>query len=50
ILIGAYNWIYGWQDTLVRRIDAWAVRPLMSRDREAEANALRDDRRHLTAV
>ncbi|NIR44558.1 MAG: hypothetical protein GWN99_09715 [Gemmatimonadetes bacterium] len=49
-LIGAYNWIYGWQDVLVRRIDAWAVRPLVSRDRETDADALRDDPRHLTAV
>jgi phosphatidylglycerophosphate synthase len=50
LLIRAYNWIYGWQDALVRRLDSWAVRPLESRGREEEANALRDDRRALTAV
>lgn len=50
LLIRAYKWIYGWQDELVQRIDAWAVRPLESRGREEEANALRDDHRHLTAV
>lgn len=50
LLIRAYSWIYGWQDRLVRRIDAWAVRPLESRGREEEAEALRSDHRHLTAV
>lgn len=49
-LIGAYNWIYGWQDVLVQRIDAWAVRPLTASGREEEADTLRDDRVVLTAV
>ncbi len=49
-LIAAYNWIYGWQDTLVHKIDAWAVRPLSSIDRQEEADALRDDHRLLTAM
>lgn len=50
LLINAYGWIYGWQDRVVQRIDAWAVRPLESRGREDEADALRSDHRHLTAV
>ncbi len=50
LLIGAYGWIYGWQDRLVQRIDGWAVRPLESRGRDDEADALRSDHRHLTAV
>jgi hypothetical protein len=49
-LIVAYNWIYGWQDVLVQRIDAWAVRPLTASGREEEADALRDDQVLLTAV
>lgn len=50
LLIGAYGWIYGWQDRLVQRIDGWALRPLESRGREDEADALRSDHRHLTAL
>ncbi|MGK7311524.1 MAG: CDP-alcohol phosphatidyltransferase family protein [Candidatus Longimicrobiales bacterium M2_2A_002] len=50
LLLGAYDWIYGWQDRLVQRIDGWAVRPLESRGRDEEADALRSDHRHLTAV
>lgn len=50
LLIRAYNWIYGWQDVLVQRIDAWAVRPLTVSGREQEADTLRDDRVLLTAV
>ena len=49
-LIVAYNWIYGWQDVLVQRIDAWAVRPLTASGRDEEADALRDDQVLLTAV
>jgi phosphatidylglycerophosphate synthase len=49
-LITAYNWIYGWQDALVQKLDAWAVRPLTAIDRMEEADALRDNRRLLTAV
>jgi|GEM_PF-45859 len=49
-LIVAYNWIYGWQDVLVQRIDAWAVRSLTADGRQKEADALRDDRVLLTAV
>jgi phosphatidylglycerophosphate synthase len=49
-LIKAYNWIYGWQDVLVHRLDAWAVRPLTRIGREEEADTLRDDRRLLTEV
>lgn len=50
LLLQAYGWIYGWQDELVQRIDAWAVRPLASQGREEEADALRSDHRHMTAV
>ena len=50
VLIRAYNWIYGWQDALVQRVDDWAVRPLILAGRSDEADALRDDRRFLTAV
>ncbi|UCC84866.1 MAG: CDP-alcohol phosphatidyltransferase family protein [Gemmatimonadota bacterium] len=49
-LIGAYNWIYGWQDVLVQRIDRWTAAPLMSVGREETAEALRDDRRLLTVL
>lgn len=49
-LIGAYNWIYGWQDVLVQRLDRWAAAPLVARDREETADALRDDRRLLTVL
>ncbi len=49
-LIVAYNWIYGWQDVLVQRIDAWAVRPLTASGRDEEADALRDDQVLLTAL
>jgi phosphatidylglycerophosphate synthase len=49
-LIAAYNWIYGWQDALVQRIDRWAATPLMAVGREETADALRDDRRLLTVV
>jgi phosphatidylglycerophosphate synthase len=50
VLIAAYNWIYGWQDLVVHRIDEWAVRPLTSEGPGEEEDALRDDRRFLTAV
>ncbi len=50
LLIQCYNWIYGWQDTLVRRIDAWAAAPLSDAGRRAEAETLRDDRALLTAI
>lgn len=50
LLIGAYGKIYGWQDRLVHRIDEWAVRPLESRGRREEADALRSDHRHMIAV
>lgn len=49
-LIQAYNWIYGWQDVLVHRIDAWAVRPLMASGQEEVADELRDARPLLIAV
>lgn len=49
-LIWAYNWIYGWQDVLVRRIDHWAAAPLVAGGREETAEALRDDRRLLTVL
>lgn len=49
-LIAAYNWIYGWQDALVRRIDAWAVSPLTNAGHDDRADELRDDRVLLTAV
>jgi phosphatidylglycerophosphate synthase len=49
-LIGAYNWIYGWQDVLVQRIDRWAAAPLAAVGREETADALRDDRRLLTVL
>lgn len=49
-LIGAYNWIYGWQDVLVHRIDRWAVAPLVESGREDRADELRDNRRLLTAL
>jgi len=49
-LIAAYNWIYGWQDVLVQRIDRWAAAPLVSRDCRDAAEALRDDRRLLTVL
>jgi phosphatidylglycerophosphate synthase len=49
-LIGAYNWIYGWQDVLVQRIDRWAAAPLVVRDRDETAEDLRDDRRLLTVL
>jgi phosphatidylglycerophosphate synthase len=49
-LLAAYNWIYGWQDRLVQRIDAWAARPLTAAGRGEEADRLRDDHRLLTAV
>lgn len=49
-LIGAYNVIYGWQDSLVRRLDAWAAAPLREAGAVEVAERLRDDRRLLTAV
>jgi phosphatidylglycerophosphate synthase len=49
-LIRAYNWIYGWQDVLVHRLDGWAAEPLSAQGRQKEADALRDDRGLLTAV
>ncbi len=49
-LIWAYNWIYGWQDRLVQRVDAWAAAPLVRARRTDQADALRDDRRLLTAI
>jgi len=50
VLIGTYNWIYGWQDVLVQRIDGWAAAPLRRSGRVDDAAAMRDDRRLLTAV
>jgi len=50
VLIGIYNWIYGWQDLLVQRIDRWAAAPLRRSGRADDAAALRDDGRLLTAV
>ncbi|MGD2215700.1 MAG: CDP-alcohol phosphatidyltransferase family protein, partial [Gemmatimonadales bacterium] len=49
-LIAAYNWIYGWQDVLVQRIDRWAAAPLVARGDEETAEGLRDDRRLLTVL
>jgi phosphatidylglycerophosphate synthase len=49
-LIAAYNWIYGWQDVLVQRIDRWAAAPLVACGREETAETLRDDRRLLTVL
>jgi hypothetical protein len=49
-LIVAYNAIYGWQDVLVRRMDAWAAAPLRKVGRPDQADRMRDDRRLLTAV
>lgn len=49
-LITAYNVIYGWQDRLVQRVDAWAARPLTAIGRQEEADRLRDDHRLLTAI
>ena len=49
-LIEAYNWIYGWQDALVQRLDRWAAAPLVACGREETAEALRDDRGLLTAL
>lgn len=50
LLIWCYNWIYGWQDVVVRRIDAWAAAPMRDAGRADEAEALRDDRALLTAI
>lgn len=50
LLISSYNVIYGWQDWLVRRIDAWSAAPLTDVGRVAEAEKLRDDRLLLTAI
>jgi phosphatidylglycerophosphate synthase len=49
-MIGAYNWIYGWQDVLVQRIDRWAAAPLAACGRDEVADLLRDDRRLLTVL
>ncbi len=49
-LIWAYNWIYGWQDILVQRIDRWAAAPLVATGGEETVEALRDDRRLLTVL
>jgi phosphatidylglycerophosphate synthase len=49
-LIAAYNWIYGWQDVLVQRIDRWAAAPLAARGQAEVAELLRDDRRLLTVL
>ncbi len=49
-LIHVYNWIYGWQDVLVQRIDRWAAGPLLRCGRGDTAGALRDDRGLLTAA
>jgi phosphatidylglycerophosphate synthase len=49
-LMWAYNWIYGWQDRLVQRVDAWAAAPLVLSGRAEEADALRDERQLLTAT
>ncbi len=49
-LIGAYNWIYGWQDVLVQRVDRWAAAPLVACGEEEKAEALRDDRGLLTVL
>jgi hypothetical protein len=50
VLIWAYNWIYGWQDRLVQRIDRWAAAPLLRVGRDDIAAALRDDSHLMTAV
>ena len=50
VLIGSYNWIYGWQDRLVRRIDEWAAFPLTSVGRGDEAETMRDEASLLTAI
>jgi phosphatidylglycerophosphate synthase len=50
LLIRCYNWIYGWQDAVVQRIDAWSAAPLRDAGRREEAERLRDDRALLTAV
>lgn len=50
LLLHGYNWVYGWQDRLVRRIDAWSAAPLIEQGRRAEAERLRDDRTLMTAI
>jgi len=50
LLIRCYNWIYGWQDRVVRRIDAWSAAPLRAAGRQEDAEVLRDDRALLTAI
>lgn len=50
VLIRSYNWIYGWQDRLVQRLDAWSAAPLTDVGRIVEAEQLRDDRSLLTAI
>jgi phosphatidylglycerophosphate synthase len=50
LLIWCYNWIYGWQDVFVRRLDAWSAAPLREAGRGDEAERLRDDRALLTAI
>ncbi|MGD8866641.1 MAG: CDP-alcohol phosphatidyltransferase family protein [Gemmatimonadales bacterium] len=50
LLLHGYNWVYGWQDRLVQRIDAWSAAPLMEQGRRAEAERLRDDRTLMTAI
>lgn len=49
-LLRAYEWVYGWQDELVQRIDRWAAAPLVATGRRDLAQALRDDRSLLTAA
>jgi phosphatidylglycerophosphate synthase len=50
LLILCYNWIYGWQDRVVWRIDAWSAAPLRAVGRHVDAEVLRDDRALLTAI
>lgn len=50
LLIGFYNQVYGWQDALVRGLDAWSARPLIDAGQVERAAQLRADPRLLTAV
>jgi len=49
LLIVTYNWIYGWQDRLVQRVDRWTAEPLLP-EQTNEAAAMRDDVKLLTVV
>lgn len=50
LLLAGYRVIYGWQDSVVGRLDDWAARPLAAQGRRPEADELRDDSSLLTAM